>query len=691
MPCPLTGPSELTEYLPLIPNLRESLNHTRSVQINDSQGRSPWTQNIPRIQEKIGRSLPRSSLATKSVLSSSEGASIKNSTDREIDNMARPAFEASAAALFPSFAATAKASEFFQAICSLSKDGVIIPVPQGERFQGFHSNLFMVPKKFATVRPILDLKLLNTFGRVRWFQMELLRSVIACMGKGEFLASIDIQDAYLHFQFVALPFGLAIAPRVLAKIFPSTGSANFFSRNDTGLVNRSIRRRSDIATAVAYINRQGGTHSRVAMNEVGYILRWGEENRSMISAVHIQEWTIGRQISSVVKALTPGSGHSIWRFSTRSAVVGAPPDVDLMASRLNSKVPVFIARSHNPAAIGKVAFLVAVMSFRLVPELAALSCQVPFQNFHQDRESSGKKKKKEKKSKKEKRKKSKKTQSEKNGGSSASSGSDSGGDWVEAVPAQPVGDKKAWKIQKESPGRESEPEVQGRVDDLRLHVCEKATSAAALRAERQKEKTLERERDEAVEKEKLQARELNPYWKDGGSGLPPEEGDVTSAKKVQLVADGGLSWLQKSLQRMQEQSDREKRSLEDIVAERYGCVSDQMRIMRSKELAKELRDRIVARHRSGQSYRISAVLEVPKSTVSSIILKWKKCGTTRSLPRPGRPAKLSNHGRRALVREVKRTPRSLWLSSRYAVGRWEKVPQSQLSLQPSTSRAFMAE
>ena len=87
-------------------------------------------------------------------------------------------------------------------------------------------------------------------------------------------------------------------------------------------------------------------------------------------------------------------------------------------------------------------------------------------------------------------------------------------------------------------------------------------------------------------------------------------------------------------------------------------MSEQMRIMRSKELPKELRDRIVARHRSGQGYkRISAALKVPKSTVASIILKWKKFGTTRTLPRPGRPAKLSNRGRRALVREVKKNPK----------------------------------
>ncbi len=80
--------------------------------------------------------------------------------------------------------------------------------------------------------------------------------------------------------------------------------------------------------------------------------------------------------------------------------------------------------------------------------------------------------------------------------------------------------------------------------------------------------------------------------------------------------------------------------------------------MRSKELPEELRDRIVARHRSGQGYKnISAALKVPKSTVASIILKWKTLGTTRTLPRAGRPAKLSYRGRRALVREVKKNPK----------------------------------
>ena len=53
---------------------------------------------------------------------------------------------------------------------------------------------------------------------------------------------------------------------------------------------------------------------------------------------------------------------------------------------------------------------------------------------------------------------------------------------------------------------------------------------------------------------------------------------------------------------------------------------------------------------------MSAALKVPKNTVVSIILKWKKFGTTKTLPRAGRPAKLGNRGRRALVKEAAKKP-----------------------------------
>ncbi|KAG2470934.1 TCB1 transposase, partial [Polypterus senegalus] len=79
--------------------------------------------------------------------------------------------------------------------------------------------------------------------------------------------------------------------------------------------------------------------------------------------------------------------------------------------------------------------------------------------------------------------------------------------------------------------------------------------------------------------------------------------------------------------------------------------------MKPKELSVDLRDRIVSRHKSGEGYRkISAALKVPMSTVASIIHKWKKFETIRTLPRAGRPSKLSDRGRRALVREVTKNP-----------------------------------
>ncbi|XP_068122987.1 CWF19-like protein 2 [Hyperolius riggenbachi] len=191
-----------------------------------------------------------------------------------------------------------------------------------------------------------------------------------------------------------------------------------------------------------------------------------------------------------------------------------------------------------------------------------------------EQEHTGKKKKKDKhpkKAKKEKKKKSKEKSYRRESSSEAST--DAEGEWVEAASSEPVGEKKAWKIQAQSPERKAGPEMERDEWMTFDFMSVKATSAAAVRAERQKEKTAEREKAETAEKEQLQARELNPFWKDGGSGLPPEEGDVTSLKPVQRVEDGGLSWLKKSLQRMKEQSEKQKRNLEDIVAERYGSMA----------------------------------------------------------------------------------------------------------------------
>lgn len=106
--------------------------------------------------------------------------------------------------------------------------------------------------------------------------------------------------------------------------------------------------------------------------------------------------------------------------------------------------------------------------------------------------------------------------------------------------------------------------------------------------------------------------------------------------------------------------------------------------MKSKELSVDLRDRIISRHKSGEGYRkISAALKVPMSTVASIIRKWKKFGTTITLPRAGRPSKLSDRGRRALVREVTRNPMITLSELQRLLWRDENPPDEQPSLMSS--------
>ena len=86
-------------------------------------------------------------------------------------------------------------------------------------------------------------------------------------------------------------------------------------------------------------------------------------------------------------------------------------------------------------------------------------------------------------------------------------------------------------------------------------------------------------------------------------------------------------------------------------------MSEHKTTLRLKKLSVGLRDTIVSRHRSGKGYQnMSRALKVPKDTVASIILKFKKFGTTTTLPRAGRPAKLSHRRRRSLVREVTKDP-----------------------------------
>ena len=98
---------------------------------------------------------------------------------------------------------------------------------------GYYSRIFMVSKASGGWRPVLDLSQLNDFMQVTHFKMETVASVRSSIKKKDFMATIDLKDAYFQipvhlesrkylrfvweetmYQFKVLCFRLARAPQV---------------------------------------------------------------------------------------------------------------------------------------------------------------------------------------------------------------------------------------------------------------------------------------------------------------------------------------------------------------------------------------------------------------------------------------------------------------------------------------------
>ena len=108
---------------------------------------------------------------------------------------------------------------------------------------GFYSHLFLVEKATGGWRPVIDISHLNDFVQLTPFKMETVASVLLSVREGDFLASLDLKDAYFQipihgssrklvrfmsegtvYQFKALCFGLSTAPQVFTRVFAAVSA-----------------------------------------------------------------------------------------------------------------------------------------------------------------------------------------------------------------------------------------------------------------------------------------------------------------------------------------------------------------------------------------------------------------------------------------------------------------------------------
>ncbi len=80
---------------------------------------------------------------------------------------------------------------------------------------------------------------------------------------------------------------------------------------------------------------------------------------------------------------------------------------------------------------------------------------------------------------------------------------------------------------------------------------------------------------------------------------------------------------------------------------------------KTKELSKDVRDKIVDLHKAGMGYKtIGKQLAEKVTIVGAIICKWKKHKITVNLSRCGAPCKISPRGVLMIMKPVRNQPRT---------------------------------
>ncbi|XP_033111020.1 CWF19-like protein 2 [Anneissia japonica] len=194
-----------------------------------------------------------------------------------------------------------------------------------------------------------------------------------------------------------------------------------------------------------------------------------------------------------------------------------------------------------------------------------------------------KKHKKEKK----KHKKHKHKKKKKNDSSSSENSEDDFEEWVEKKeePIDAAAVKPVYTVSGPPPSATKQTER----DDWMMDPFQMNTfSRQDLRKEKNAEKEKEQQKRMSVLDNPGQSKnELNPFWKDGGSGLPEENPSKTksSISLPKKGGDGGVWWLKQSYKRAVEQANEDGKKISDILAERFGSEENYNKMLAEAEAA----------------------------------------------------------------------------------------------------------
>ena len=113
----------------------------------------------------------------------------------------------------------------------------------------------------------------------------------------------------------------------------------------------------DNTTAVAYVNKMGGAHSLACDAIAQQIWAWAIEHQTWLSASHIA----GVLNTAADRRSRVFTDNTEWELSEEAFALVTRhfgfPEVDLFASRLNHKLPMYMSWEHDPGALAVDAFL----------------------------------------------------------------------------------------------------------------------------------------------------------------------------------------------------------------------------------------------------------------------------------------------------------------------------------------------